>query len=749
MIDLMVEAALRSLLVAVAVWAGLRAFRVRNVLAQKACWGLVLASSLLMPFLVRWAARWQVTQNGAALILPLQPLPWFQTAQLSSAVASSTAPVPVKDASASAPIQASAAFYRPQRRTHHAKPVEAESAALTTSSLSVSGFTGDEPAAHAFAAPQPTPVQPLSIARIAWMVYFAVAGAWLIRLLYGLACSLMLWSNAGPVPAAVAAEFAAGVPLRSSRAVASPVTIGSGVVLPHDYIQWDRAKLRIVLAHERSHIRQGDFYLQLLAAFYAAVVWFSPLGWWLKRELSDLAETISDRAGLEQAASLSSYAQILLEFAAAPRPTPVGVAMARPGSLSRRIERLLNDSAFAQAFAGGRRRVLVAVVLVPVALYAATAMVRVQAAQQIPAAQPAPASEPAPAAPSSPAAQPAQAAEVAPIEGQANPPEAITATPEVQPGIDVGTDGPVAPDVVGPIVIAPNVRVRVAPVVPIAPAAPIVRVAPMIHVSPVIPVVPTMRVAPMMPVIPMFAIHMAPGIALGQAFAFAQDNKVYGDESEYHFFHNGESYAIIRGDRRESMNFSGDLHTSDIDKARKLAHGDFLWFAHDGKSYFVDDAATLQKIEDMYKPMDELGKQQEVLGKRQEELGKQQEALGRQQEQASVPTPDLRREMAEITDAMSKLQDKMGKSITQDELSDLQNKLGELQGRLGEIQGEIGGKQGEFGRQQGQLGEQQGRLGAEQGRLGAEQGRLAMKADQAVRGIILESLHNGKARPVE
>ncbi len=136
-----------------------------------------------------------------------------------------------------------------------------------------------------------------------------------------------------------------------------------------------------MLAHERSHIRQGDFYLQVLAGLYAALVWFSPLGWWLKRELADLAEAISDRAGIEEARSRTSYAQILLEFAAAPRPTALGVAMARSGSLSRRIERLLNDNTFSQAFAGSRRA-LFAVVLVPVALFAATAMVRVQAATQ-------------------------------------------------------------------------------------------------------------------------------------------------------------------------------------------------------------------------------------------------------------------------------------------------------------------------------------------------------------------------------
>ena len=114
--------------------------------------------------------------------------------------------------------------------------------------------------------------------------------------------------------------------------------------------------MRIVVAHERSHVRQGDFDLQALAGVYTAIFWLSPLGWWLKRKLSDLSETISDHAGLEEAESHASYARILLEFAALPRRTQVGVAMAHSGRIAERIERLLNENSFRQAFTGGRRR---------------------------------------------------------------------------------------------------------------------------------------------------------------------------------------------------------------------------------------------------------------------------------------------------------------------------------------------------------------------------------------------------------
>jgi len=212
-----------------------------------------------------------------------------------------------------------------------------------------------------------------------WSLYLAGASVFFLRLVLGVAATLRLWFTAIPIPPYRMRSGFASLRLRASSRVSSPFTIGSAILLPADYETWDRDKLRIVLAHESSHIRQGDFYLQILAGLYASLVWFSPLGWWLKRELADLAEAISDRAGIEQAESRTSYAQILLEFAAAPRPAAVGVAMARPGSLSRRIERLLDDDEFRQSFARSRRA-LVAVVLVPIACFAATAMVRVQAA---------------------------------------------------------------------------------------------------------------------------------------------------------------------------------------------------------------------------------------------------------------------------------------------------------------------------------------------------------------------------------
>lgn len=708
MIPALVEAALRALVVALIVWAGLRVLRVRAVVMQKAAWGLVLAAAIAMPFLMRW--QWLPSYAQIRVTAP-QRSPVTQSLRQGATASTSVSPA----APAAAPQLSMAPEPEPLGGDRFPAPA-----------ISKSEFNSSDQPRPQSAAFSETPIRPPSglrlirIAALAAFFYFAVCAALLLRLICGLVAAIKLWTQAEPVRLQRDIEMAPDLRLRSSAAVFSPVTIGSGVVLPADYAEWDAEKLRIVLAHERSHIRQGDFYLQMLAALYAVLFWFSPLGWWLKRRLSDLGEAISDRAGLEQAASRASYAQILLEFAAMPRPTLTGVAMARTSNLSHRIERLLNDSTFRQAFTGSRRRALLVALLVPVALFAGTALIRVEAAGGAQAVQ-------APAAP------------VAPNSGQ------------------VITDQPTAPDAV-PDQIAPA-----APAAPAMPPAPTDPAAPPPNVpeSTVIP----QGAAPVPPVPPAYGEirddaddRATPVIQQDSSGSTTQtdDEKASHATSKRHGYSystslNGDSWALVT-DPSQDVTFSGDWNNYSkgaIDKVRKLTNGKFLWFTRDGKSYFIDDPAVIDRIEALYKPIEALGVQQEKLGKEQEALGRQQEELGRKQESVSIPTPDFSKQMAELNAALAKLEAKKGSTISQEQLSEIANKMGEVEGRLGALQGEIGAKQGEFGALQGKLGEQQGKLGAEQGRLGAEQGKIAAEADRTVKGIIDDSLRNAKARPVE
>ena len=545
------------------------------------------------------------------------------------------------------------------------------------------------------------------------LLYLAVCGVLLIRITYGLNLAMELWQAAEVFVPYPQDDPGFGLRMRFSRAVSSPVNIGAGVLLPYECLEWDAEKLRIVLAHERSHVRQADFYLQMLAGVYAAVFWFSPLGWWLKRKLSDLGEAISDRAGLEEAASRASYAQVLLEFAAMPRPTAAGVAMARTSNLSHRIERFLNESSFRQAFAGSRRRILLAILLVPMAVFAGTALIRVEAAASGQAVQP-----PTPAA-----AAPAQAPVAAAAPNQSAP-------NQVEPG------GPATPAI---------------PPAPTDPATPSPPDFPGSTVGPQ-GVPPTAPASPAPPIGEGAGAGSGVGVGVsGSQVEHVSNSNGHGRGYSYSYSSNGDSWALIT-DASEHVTFSGDWSNysrDSIDKVRKLTSGKFLWFTRGGKSYFIDDAAIIDQIQAMYKPMEALAKQQEELGKQQEELGRQQEEMGLKQEQASVPTPDISKEMVKLNEAVAKLDAKKGSTVTHDELAEIESEIGEIQGRLGALQGEMGAKQGELGAMQGKLGAEQGKLGAKQGALGAEQGRIAAEADRKVKAIIDENLRDGKARPVE
>ncbi|MGZ7084556.1 MAG: hypothetical protein ACXVIO_15280, partial [Candidatus Angelobacter sp.] len=70
---LLFEAAVRSVLLALAVWIGLRMLGVRNVPAQKAAWGLVLAGALIMPLVLPMAAHWTVLPANVRVVLPADP----------------------------------------------------------------------------------------------------------------------------------------------------------------------------------------------------------------------------------------------------------------------------------------------------------------------------------------------------------------------------------------------------------------------------------------------------------------------------------------------------------------------------------------------------------------------------------------------------------------------------------------------------------------------------------------------------
>src|SRR3569833_3395655 len=94
--SVLLEAALRSVLLALAVWAGLRLFGVKNVLAQKAAWGLVLVSALGMPLLLPYAAaHWSVLPANVRVVIPDDPQTLLE--ELQARIKTSPQPKPLSE----------------------------------------------------------------------------------------------------------------------------------------------------------------------------------------------------------------------------------------------------------------------------------------------------------------------------------------------------------------------------------------------------------------------------------------------------------------------------------------------------------------------------------------------------------------------------------------------------------------------------------------------------------------------------
>lgn len=280
MLELVAGAALRSLLLATAVGTGLR-LRRSNPHVSLAAWTLVLVASLLMPVAMR-LTNIALPENIIAVgQLPFAPELFAR-------------------------IEASYVMSR-------AEPI----------------------------APDATQAE----ARPRWrglasVLYLVMFSALLLRLLVGVALSWRIVRAATPIRE----EWFGGFDVRTSPRVNAPATFGSVILLPDDHAAWTPARRLAVLAHEGAHVARHDFAIQLAAGINRTVFWFNPFSWWLRRRLSDLAETASDDAAIARLGDRLGYAEILLEISGRVPGLPSAVSMARRADVASRIERILCEA---------------------------------------------------------------------------------------------------------------------------------------------------------------------------------------------------------------------------------------------------------------------------------------------------------------------------------------------------------------------------------------------------------------------
>ena len=163
-------------------------------------------------------------------------------------------------------------------------------------------------------------------------IYLLVAVLLLGRLAAGL---ISMWCVAAQARATTERDD-----VRISSRLRSPATFGSVILIPDDWEHWPAGKRQAVLVHERAHVRSRDGYWSWLAQLHAAVFWFNPMAWWLRRRMETLAETTSDDAVVAARVDPVQYAALLLDFARKPNSRSVAMSVAE-SNVPGRIERLL------------------------------------------------------------------------------------------------------------------------------------------------------------------------------------------------------------------------------------------------------------------------------------------------------------------------------------------------------------------------------------------------------------------------
>ncbi len=628
--NLLLESAIRVVVMGALIFIALRALRIRQVRAQRAAWLLALLGGLAMPLLV-------AAQVGPKLLPPAPP--WERAAPSEAALA---APLP----------QA-----RHARSSVHEANADAAPIAVAAGS----------------------PATLLSILRD---LYLFVAITLLARLLFGLALALSIRARAKRL----AVDGAAGADIRESDRVASPVTIASSVLLPMTHYLWDEATLRIILSHERAHVRQRDFYVQLLAGVHCVFFWFNPFAWWLKRQLSDLGEALSDHAAVQLAPSRAGYAEMLLAFAQqSRRPTAfaatVGVAMARSSNLAPRIDRLLSDKGFERSFSVQRRPPLMAAGAALIAIAAASATARVSAAIVV-----------------EPKQNPAvHLAYTSPAETPPAP--TVPASP---PSPDASAPPPVPP--------APAVRVKTAPLPPRPPK---------------------------------------PAVSATRRVTIIRANDVSSVDVENNDGRDDVMAVHIGGSHTMFDEFDeGAAHR--LRESHPAAAGDYVYYQENNKGYLVQETEILEQAKKLLAPIQSLHATEEALRSQQRAMAARERALAQQERGIQLDTPNFDAQIAalnKIADEMRKVQG--SPQMRPELLAQLQNSLGRIQGDLGRLEAQVGEKEGAFGTQQEALGEEEGKLGEQEEKLGEQREKLADEMREKLRAVIQQAIKEGKVRPLE
>lgn len=333
-------------------------------------------------FLINWMVRSAILTLAGAMLLRI-----FRVRDASIRLASWTA---ILCASAAIPMLSSVLpdlpVVVPRDEPVFLRQTVAEAVPARTVSESLLGFPGPvERGRAAGARPDASFVKSFDLIDAVVALYATISIMLLLRIGVGLAIGDRLRRRSTPT---------ALNGVRESKEVSAPVTLGilwPAIVLPTAWREWDRGTLDAVLAHERSHVQHWDPAVQLLSTIHRALLWASPMSWFLHSKIVHAAEEASDDAAVS-ICDRAGYAEILLDFMTREARGPIwtGLQMARYGDPERRVLRILDESVVAKGVSKRTAALIIGVAL-PAAYLAAAATAefapRLEDVRKLPALQ--------------------------------------------------------------------------------------------------------------------------------------------------------------------------------------------------------------------------------------------------------------------------------------------------------------------------------------------------------------------------
>ena len=115
------------------------------------------------------------------------------------------------------------------------------------------------------------------------------------------------------------------------------------VVLPAAFDRLEPAFQRGVVCHELLHLERRDFAAAVAEEMAAALLWFHPWAWLIRRRIRLHREQVVDAAVVRRTGDRRAYVRCLIALAGHPRALPLAAPMLRPTELRARADALFEQ----------------------------------------------------------------------------------------------------------------------------------------------------------------------------------------------------------------------------------------------------------------------------------------------------------------------------------------------------------------------------------------------------------------------